>query len=237
MQQDTLLSSLKSVDDIATLSYDDKEVLAEDIRRQIIDTVSKTGGHLAPNLGVVELTIALLSVFDVPKDSIVFDVGHQCYSWKMLTGRLNAFSTLRQKDGLSGFPKREESPYDAFNTGHSSTSISACAGIARAKRLRGDTSRTIALIGDGAIENGLALEALSDIGEHEDNVLVILNDNQMCIDRAAGGIANHLDHLRTSTRYLRMKPVWERRLNKIPLVGHFIVRQLAHIPSRKQYYF
>ena len=195
MQQDTLLSSLKSVDDIATLSYDDKEVLAEDIRRQIIDTVSKTGGHLAPNLGVVELTIALLSVFDVPKDSIVFDVGHQCYSWKMLTGRLNAFSTLRQKDGLSGFPKREESPYDAFNTGHSSTSISACAGIARAKRLRGDTSRTIALIGDGAIENGLALEALSDIGEHEDNVLVILNNNQMCIDRAAEGIANHLDHL------------------------------------------
>ncbi|NLZ99464.1 MAG: 1-deoxy-D-xylulose-5-phosphate synthase [Clostridiaceae bacterium] len=232
MQQDTLLSSLKSVDDIATLSYDDKEVLAEDIRRQIIDTVSKTGGHLAPNLGVVELTIALLSVFDVPKDSIVFDVGHQCYSWKMLTGRLNAFSTLRQKDGLSGFPKREESPYDAFNTGHSSTSISACAGIARAKRLRGDTSRTIALIGDGAIENGLALEALSDIGEHEDNVLVILNDNQMCIDRAAGGIANHLDHLRTSTRYLRMKPVWERRLNKIPLVGHSVVRQLARLKRR-----
>jgi 1-deoxy-D-xylulose-5-phosphate synthase len=232
VQQDTLLSSLKSVDDIASLSYDDKEVLAEDIRCQILDTVSKTGGHLAPNLGVVELTIALLSVFDVPKDTIVFDVGHQCYAWKILTGRLDAFLTLRQKDGLSGFPKREESPYDAFNTGHSSTSISACAGIARAKRLRGDTSRTVALIGDGAIENGLALEALSDIGEHEDNVLVILNDNQMCIDRAAGGIANHLDHLRTSTRYLRMKPVWEKRLNKIPLIGPSIVRQLARLKRR-----
>jgi 1-deoxy-D-xylulose-5-phosphate synthase len=236
VQQNTLLSSLKSVDDIASLSYDDKEELAEDIRRQILDTVSKTGGHLAPNLGVVELTIALLSVFDVPRDTIVFDVGHQCYAWKMLTGRLDMFSTLRQKDGLSGFPKREESPYDAFNTGHSSTSISACAGIARAKRLRGDTSRTVALIGDGAIENGLALEALSDIGEHEDNVMVVLNDNQMCIDRAAGGIANHLEHLRTSTRYLRMKPLWERRLNKIPIIGPSLVRQLARMKRRWRTY-
>ncbi|MGI6158074.1 MAG: 1-deoxy-D-xylulose-5-phosphate synthase [Saccharofermentanales bacterium] len=224
-----ILDSMHDPGDLRGLSDEEKARLATEIRHTIIDTVADNGGHLAPNLGVVELTIALLSTFDPPDDTIVFDVGHQCYAWKLLTGRADRFSTLRLKGGISGFPKTEESPYDAFNTGHSSTSISAALGIARAKRLRGDSTKTVAIIGDGALGGGMAYEALSDAGQSGDNMLVILNDNQMCIDHAVGGIARHLEHLRTSTRYIRLKTVWEERLNRIPVVGEPIIRMLARI--------
>ncbi len=229
MKDYTLLSSIDGPSAIRRLSFEEKEQLAQEVRDFIIETVAANGGHLAPNLGVVELTIALLSVFNLPKDSVIFDVGHQCYTWKILTDRRDQFSSLRRKGGLSGFPKREESPYDSFNTGHSSTSISAALGIARAKRAQGDTSRTIALIGDGSIGGGMAFEALSDAGQSGANLLVVLNDNQMCIDHVVGGMARHLEHLRTSQRYIKMKTTWERRLDRLPLIGKPITRLLASI--------
>ncbi len=229
MKDYTLLSSIDGPSAIRRLSFEEKERLAQEVRDFIIETVAANGGHLAPNLGVVELTIALLSVFNLPKDSVIFDVGHQCYTWKILTDRRDQFSSLRRKGGLSGFPKREESPYDSFNTGHSSTSISAALGIARAKRAQGDTSRTIALIGDGSIGGGMAFEALSDAGQSGANLLVVLNDNQMCIDHVVGGMARHLEHLRTSQRYIKMKTTWERRLDRLPLIGKPITRLLASI--------
>ncbi len=225
----TLLSSIDGPSDLRRLSFDDKELLAREVRDFIIETVAANGGHLAPNLGVVELTIALLSTLNLPDDSVVFDVGHQCYTWKILTDRRDQFHTLRRKGGLSGFPKREESPYDSFNTGHSSTSISAALGIARAKGSTGDKSRTVALIGDGSIGGGMAFEALSDAGQSGENLLVILNDNQMCIDHVVGGLARHFEHLRTSQRYIKLKTKWERRLERLPLIGKPIIRLLASI--------
>ncbi len=232
MQAYPLLESLGGAAHVRLLSDEEKVQLAQELRQLIIETVAVTGGHLAPNLGVIELTIALLATGNFPDDSLIFDVGHQCYAWKILTGRLEAFSSLRQKGGLSGFPKREESDFDVFNTGHSSTSLSAALGLARAKRIRGDHSKTMALIGDGALGGGMAFEALSDAGQSGENLLVILNDNQMCIDQAVGGMSRHLEQLRTSQRYIRMKTVWEVRLGKIPLVGKPLVLALARMKRR-----
>jgi len=229
LNEPTLLSSIDGSSAISQLSFDEKERLAQEVRDIIIETVATNGGHLAPNLGVVELTIAMLSTLNPPEDSVIFDVGHQCYAWKILTDRRERFSTLRRKGGLSGFPKREESPYDAFNTGHSSTSVSAALGLARAKRSKGDKSRTVAVIGDGSIGGGMAFEALSDAGQSGENLLVILNDNQMCIDHVVGGLARHLEQLRTSLRYIRMKTRWEQRLDRLPLVGKPMIRLLASI--------
>ncbi len=227
-----LLDSLSGADGVRLFSDEEKRRLADELRAFIIETVSRTGGHLAPNLGVIELSIALLATGDFPRDSIVFDVGHQCYAWKILTGRREGFENLRQKGGLSGFPKTEESAYDVFNTGHSSTSLSAALGLARAKRILGDESRTLALIGDGSIGAGMAFEALSDAGQSGENLLVILNDNQMCIDQAVGGMARHLEYLRTSQRYIRMKTVWEGRLARIPLIGEPLINSLARMKRR-----
>ncbi|HZK42221.1 MAG TPA: 1-deoxy-D-xylulose-5-phosphate synthase, partial [Clostridia bacterium] len=232
MQAYPLLESLGGAAHVRLLSDEEKVQLAQELRQLIIETVAVTGGHLAPNLGVIELTIALLATGHFPDDSLIFDVGHQCYAWKILTGRLEAFSSLRQKGGLSGFPKREESDFDVFNTGHSSTSLSAALGLARAKRIRGDHSKTMALIGDGALGGGMAFEALSDAGQSGENLLVILNDNQMCIDQAVGGMSRHLEQLRTSQRYIRMKTVWEVRLGKIPLIGRPLVLTLARLKRR-----
>ena len=227
-----LLDSLSGADGVRLFSDEEKRRLADELRAFIIETVSRTGGHLAPNLGVIELSIALLATGDFPRDSIVFDVGHQCYAWKILTGRREGFENLRQKGGLSGFPKTEESAYDVFNTGHSSTSLSAALGLARAKRILGDESRTLALTGDGSIGAGMAFEALSDAGQSGENLLVILNDNQMCIDQAVGGMARHLEYLRTSQRYIRMKTVWEGRLARIPLIGEPLINSLARMKRR-----
>ncbi len=232
MKEYPVLHSLKGTADLQALTAEQKAGLAEEIRSLIIETVSKNGGHLAPNLGVIELTIALLSTGRYPQDSIVFDVGHQSYAWKILTDRRDSFRTIRLKDGLSGFPKRKESVYDAFNTGHSSTSISAALGLARAKRAKGNLSKTIALIGDGALGGGMAFEALSDAGQSGENLLIVLNDNHMCIDEAVGGMARHLESLRTSLRYIRLKTAWETRLSRIPLIGRPLIRMIARTKRR-----
>lgn len=232
MTEYPVLHSLKGTADLQALTAEQKTELAEELRSLIIETVSKNGGHLAPNLGVIELTIALLSTGRYPQDSIVFDVGHQSYAWKILTDRRDTFQTIRLKGGLSGFPKRKESVYDSFNTGHSSTSISAALGLARAKRAKGNLSKTIALIGDGSLGGGMAFEALSDAGQSGENLLIVLNDNQMCIDEAVGGIARHLESLRTNLRYIMLKTAWERRLSRIPLLGQPLIRMIARTKRR-----
>ena len=181
-----LLSKIKSPADVKRLDEKDLAKLCSEIREKLIETVSLNGGHLSPNLGVVELTVALHRTFNLPKDSIVWDVGHQSYTHKLLTGRFDDFYTLRQKGGISGFPKRSESKYDDFNTGHSSTSISAAYGIARAKMLSGDQSHTVAVIGDGSFTGGLAFEAMNNAGRFKKNFIVILNDNKMSISKNVG---------------------------------------------------
>jgi len=224
-----VLENLRSPEAIQKLSLDEQRELASELREMIISQVSTTGGHLASNLGVVELTIALLSVYDFRKDRIVFDVGHQSYAWKILTGRSSQFSSLRQKSGLSGFPKRSESPYDFFDTGHSSTSISAALGMVRAMANSHESGRVIALIGDGALTGGMAFEALNDAGMSGARLVVIINDNQMSIGKNVGGLARHLENLRISRRYIHMKTALETLISKIPLIGPRLLQFLQQV--------
>ena len=197
--------------------------------------LQRQGGILASNLGVVELTIALHKSFDCPKDKIIWDVGHQAYVHKILTGRAKDFSTLRQFGGLSGFPKTCESPYDCFNTGHSTTSISAAAGMAAARDLKGEKHETIAVIGDGSLTGGMAYEALNNIGASKSKVIVVLNDNGMSISPNIGGVSNHLDSLRTSKGYLSVKKFIKNKIAAIPSVGKGIARGLADIKNDIKY--
>ena len=180
-EQFPILNTIDSPADLKGLSLQELNQLAAEIRHKIIATVSKTGGHLAPSLGVVELTLAIHYVFDAPKDKIIWDVGHQSYAHKLITGRRDRFHTLRTFGGISGFPKRDESPYDTFDTGHSSTSISAALGISTAKALKGEDGRVIAVIGDGSTTAGMAFEALNQAGHTEKDLIVVLNDNAMSI--------------------------------------------------------
>ena len=196
-----MLEKINSPEDVKKLKKEEKEKLAQELREYILETVSKNGGHLASNLGVIELTIALHSVFNTPKDKIVWDVGHQAYAHKIITGRREQFKTLRQLDGLAGFPKTSESEYDSFNTGHSSTSISAALGMARARDLKGEKNQVIAVIGDGALTGGMALEALNDVGFSKTHMTVILNDNEMSISKNIGGLNMFLSKLRTKKLY------------------------------------
>jgi 1-deoxy-D-xylulose-5-phosphate synthase len=191
----SLLSRLRNPADIRTLNASELNLLAAEIRETIISTVSKSGGHLASNLGVVELTIALHRVFNSPEDKIVWDVGHQCYAHKLLTGRYGGFSVLRKAGGLAGFPRRSESIHDCFNTGHASTSISAALGLLAGERMRGGRARTVAVIGDGALTGGLAYEALSHAGQLGLPLIVILNDNKMSISPNVGGLSKYLSRL------------------------------------------
>ena len=214
-----ILSTIKSPQDLKKLSDTQLKQLCKEIRKKIIDTVSVNGGHLSPNLGVVELTVMLHCVFDCPNDSIVWDVGHQCYTHKMLTGRYDIIDTIRTKDGLSGFPKRGESEYDAFDVGHSSTSISAAFGIAQAKLLKGDDSHTIAVIGDGSLTGGLAYEGLNNAGRFKNNFIVILKDNKMSISKNVGAMAKYLTSIRVKPAYLRIKNRVENILSHIPFIG------------------
>ena len=189
------------------------------IRERLIQTTAKTGGHLASNLGTVELTVALHRVFDCPDDQIVWDVGHQCYTHKLLTGRREQFSTLRQEGGLSGFPKRKESEYDAFIAGHSSTSISVASGLARAKKLQNDQHHVIAVIGDGAFTSGLAFEGANNAARFGDNLIVILNDNKMSISKNVGSFSKYLSKIRARPAYFRTKDRVESICNHLPLIG------------------
>ncbi len=229
--QNEILSTIKSPQDLKKLSDKELNRLCQEIRSQIIDTVSVNGGHLSPNLGVVELTVMLHYIFDCPADSIVWDVGHQCYTHKMLTGRYDRIDTIRTKDGLSGFPKRSESEYDAFNAGHSSTSISAAFGIAQAKLLSGDDSYTIAVIGDGSLTGGLAYEGLNNAGRFKKNFIVILNDNKMSISKNVGAIARHLSRIRVLPGYLSAKNRAEDFLSRFAL-GQKISNLLKRAKSK-----
>lgn len=201
---------------LKTMSYRDMGLFAVELREFIIDSVAKTGGHLASNLGVVELTLALHKVFDTPKDKIIFDVGHQSYVHKILTGRKSCFGSLRKYGGLSGFPKRSESVHDAFDSGHSSTSISAALGFAKARDLKKEKYCCVAVIGDGALTGGVAFEALNAAGSSKTPLIVVLNDNQMSIDGSTGGMAEHLHKLRISSSYLKFKDELKEKLEGMP---------------------
>lgn len=226
-----LLDKIEHPSDIKKLTVEELGVLCEEIRALIISTVSENGGHLASNLGVVELTVAMHYVFDLPSDSLVFDVGHQCYTHKILSGRREKLSTIRRKDGLSGFPRRDESECDAFGAGHSSTSISAAYGIAKAKVIKGDPSHTVAVIGDGSFTGGLAFEGMNNAGRFKKNFIVVLNDNKMSISKNVGAFARYLTGIRINPWYLKAKWGLERILNKIPFIGKPFVNLLTRMKN------
>ena len=222
-----LLEQINSPKELKKLTLEEKETLSQEIRDLIIDVTSKNGGHVASNLGVVELTIALHSIFDTPNDKIVWDVGHQCYVHKILTGRREEFQNIRKLGGISGFPKICESEYDNFNTGHSSTSISIATGMARARDILNENYEVVAVIGDGSLTGGMALEALNDAGSSKTNVKVILNDNEMSISKNVGGIPLYLSKMRTKTGYTRSNRKIKAIVNKIPYIGKPII-SFAH---------
>ncbi len=217
---DKILDSITDQKEIRFLTKENEEQLCKEVREEIVESVSKNGGHLASNLGVVELSVALLSVFDLEKDTIIWDVGHQCYTHKILTGRKERFSTVRANDGLSGFPSREESDFDPFTTGHSSASISSALGIAIGKQIKEKSGYTVAVIGDGALTGGLAFEGLNNAGRRRKNFIVIINDNNMSISKNVGSMAKYLTYMRSSQGYIKAKSSVERTLGKIPLVGN-----------------
>ncbi len=220
---ENILEKINEPKDLKTLSIEEKEKLAEEIRQKILNIVSKNGGHLASNLGVVELTIALHTIFNTPTDKIIWDVGHQSYVHKILTGRKDQMDTLRQYKGLAGFPKTCESEYDVFNTGHSSTSISVGIGMARARDLLKENYNVISVIGDGSLTGGMAEEALNDAGTSKTKLIVILNDNEMSISKNVGGIPTFLSKLRTRKFYTKANSRVKRFTLKIPKVGEKIV--------------
>ncbi len=225
-----ILSKINSPQDLKKLSIDELKVLAEEIRQYIVDVVSKNGGHLAPNLGAVELTIALHYVFDSPTDKLIWDVGHQAYAHKILTGRRESFKTLRQLDGVSGFLKRSESPHDIFGAGHASTALSAALGFAVARDLNGENYKVVAIVGDGALTGGMALEALNNIGHLNKDLIIILNDNEMSIAENVGAISNYLSKIVTSPKYFRVKEeLWEL-LDKLP--SRFLSKRMKELAKK-----
>ena len=226
------LEQIHSPEDIRKMTPAELEELCASLRKTLVQTVSKTGGHLSSNLGVVELTVALHKMFDTPRDRIVWDVGHQCYTHKLLTGRYGRFDTLRQTGGISGFPKPEESEYDTFIAGHSSTAVSAANGMAKAKTLSGDGGYVVAVLGDGALTGGLAYEGLSNAGRSSDRLIVVLNDNRMSISKNVGFVARHLATLRSRPRYVRFKMGISSLIAHIPLIGKAIQRFIVWVKSR-----
>ena len=226
-----ILEKIKEANDVKQLSLSECEQLAQEIRDFLIRSLSETGGHLASNLGVVELTIALHRFLHFPEDKLVWDVGHQAYTHKLLTGRKEQFATLRKTGGLSGFPKRKESDCDAFDTGHSSTSISAGLGLVQARDLKGENYQVVTVIGDGALTGGMAYEALNNAAELKKNFIIILNDNEMSITRNVGGMSSYLDHIRMAAPYTELKMGVTNALKKIPKVGDGMVDALHKTKS------
>ncbi len=225
------LDEVNSSADVKKLNIPELKILADEIRRFLVDNISRHGGHLSSNLGTVELTLALHKVFDFSSDKVVWDVGHQSYTHKIITGRRDRFNTLRQKDGISGFPKTEESETDAFNTGHSSTSVSAALGFAKAFELEGSSARAVAVIGDGALTGGMAYEALNHAGSSKTPLVVILNDNGMSISENVGGMSQHLRKLRSHSKYIGAKLTVANFLKSLPVVGVPFIKFL-HITKR-----
>jgi 1-deoxy-D-xylulose-5-phosphate synthase len=231
MDTGNLLDRIHSPDDVRKLTPVQLDILCAEIRKELVDTISTNGGHLASNLGVVELTIAIHKVFHSPEDQIIWDVGHQCYTHKLLTGRREKFRTIRKYKGISGFTKPSESCHDPYGAGHSSTSISAAFGMAKAKSIRKDAGHVVAVIGDGALTGGLSYEGMNNAGRSRDNLTVILNDNKMSISKNVGAIARHLTHIRTRPGYFRAKDLLERILTHTGIVGRGIRRILASTKS------
>ena len=219
-----ILAGINEPQDIRQLDIPSLSLLAQDIRELIITTVARTGGHLASSLGAVELTLALHYVFDTPRDKIVWDVGHQAYAHKIITGRREAFSTLRQQGGISGFPKREESIYDVFNVGHSSTSISAATGMAEARRLKGENHKIVVVIGDGSMSAGMALEGLNWAGDRKEDLIIILNDNEMSISPNVGALSSYLNRIMTGETVTRLRADLKTFLSSIPSIGGHMLK-------------
>jgi 1-deoxy-D-xylulose-5-phosphate synthase len=219
-----VLDQINTSYDVKKLDLEELERLCHEIREEILSTVSKTGGHLASSLGVVELTTVLHYVFDFPRDKLVWDVGHQSYAHKLLTGRKDRFHTLRQYEGISGFPKRDESPYDAFDSGHSGTSISSALGMAEARRLKGEEGKIIAVIGDGSMTAGLAFEGLNQTGHIDQDLIVILNDNEMSISRNVGALSSYLNRLMTGQFVNRFRNDMKDFLETLPGIGKSVLR-------------
>jgi 1-deoxy-D-xylulose-5-phosphate synthase len=235
LKLNTILEAVNKPQDLKKLSNEQIKRLAEEIRHFLICSVSKTGGHLAPSLGVVELTLAIHKVFNSPVDKIVWDVGHQAYVHKILTGRRNEFSTLRQFGGISGFPKISESKHDIFGTGHSSTSISAALGIALARDIQGDKESVLAVIGDGSLTGGQAYEALNHAGHSGTNMIVILNDNEMSIAKNVGAISEYLSKMRTEPKYTKVKQDIEFLLRRIPAIGDSVAKTVERVKDSLRY--
>lgn len=226
-----MLEKIQKPNDIKKIPADQLPALAEEIREFIIESLSKTGGHLASNLGVVELTIAMHRVFDLPKDKLIWDVGHQSYTHKILTGRKDGFETLRREGGISGFPKRSESDCDVFDTGHSSTSISAGVGYVRARELKKENYSVVSIIGDGALTGGMAYEALNNAASLKSNFIIVLNDNEMSITENVGGMSSYLSGLRTASAYTNFKMDVTKALNRIPGIGPGMVDAMRKTKS------
>ncbi len=226
-----LLDTIQTPNDIKQLNNKELEALSEEIRAYIIEVVAQNGGHLASNLGAVELTLALHRAFDFSKDRLIWDVGHQSYTHKILTGRKDAFRTLRQEDGISGFPKYTESVYDAFNTGHSSTSVSAALGMARARDLQGEDYKICAVIGDGALTGGMAFEGLNDAGDSISQLLIVLNDNEMSINQNVGGMAKYLSKISSGPSYYKLKKGLRSKLGKMKHVGPRLLKYLIRLKN------
>lgn len=232
-----LLDEIKKENDIKNIPPQEYRRLAKEIRFQLVKNVSRTGGHLASNLGAVELTMALHLFLDFPKDKLVWDVGHQAYVHKMLTGRLKDFRSLRRLDGLSGFPKVSENPADTFNTGHSSTSLSVALGLAKARDLRGSDEKVVAVIGDGALSGGMAFEALNNAEQMKSNLIMVLNDNKMSISKNVGGMARYLGKVRTNRKYNDLKVNIEERLDRIPNVGVSMAETIKNAKNSLKHLF
>lgn len=231
----SLLQKISSPEDVKKLNSKEVRALCEEIRSFLVKNVMNCGGHLASNLGVVEVVVELLRQFDFPKDKIIFDVGHQCYVYKMLTGRMQGFSALRHLGGISGFPRTSESEYDAFDVGHAGTSISAAIGMARARDLDGSDERIIAFVGDGALANGMNFEALNDIGQRKTGIIILLNDNEMSIDKNVGGLSAHLTKLRFAPRYIHTKSNVQDFLSRFGGLGKGIVRMVRGAKDKLKY--
>ena len=226
-----MLERIQKANDIKNLKKEELPILAEEIREFLVETVSKTGGHLASNLGVIELTMAMHLVFQMPEDKIIWDVGHQSYTHKILTGRKDGFENLRKYGGMSGFPKRKESDCDAFDTGHSSTSISAGLGYVRARDLKGEDYSVISVIGDGSMTGGMAFEALNNASQLNSNFIIVLNDNHMSISENVGGMSRYLAKIRTADFYTGLKKGVTTTLEKIPKVGDSLIEQIRRTKS------
>jgi 1-deoxy-D-xylulose-5-phosphate synthase len=232
-----ILSRVNFPEDIRRLSRTELSDLAEEIREIMIETVSKRGGHLASSLGTVELTLAIHYVFDTPRDRLIWDVGHQAYAHKIITGRKDRFDTLRQKGGISGFPKREESPYDVFDVGHSGTSISAAAGIAEARCIKGEDFRIIAVIGDGSMSAGMAFEGLNWTGDRKKNLIIILNDNEMCISPNVGALSSYLNRIMTGQTVTRIRNEVKTFLKSVPGIGEQMLKFSRQVEESLKTFF